>query len=254
MFETQRRPSGRLARFSASLDNLDRAVAVVTDFLAGELPGARLFEAKLLTREALLNAVIHGSGRDPAKVVEIEASLSGSRLTLAVADQGPGFDWRARLDARIPEEAESGRGVAIMRLYADGVEFSDKGDRLTLVKDLDVPRAEGKRPGHGHGEPPMSEIRREGGRAVIRPGRDIVASAVEGLKTEIKDFLAVETGPVAIDLTGVDMVDSVGIGLLIATHNTLAKSGRGLALVGVGQDLAGLFRTMRLDKHFEMLA
>ena len=56
----------------------------------------------------------------------------------------------------------------------------------------------------------------------------------------------------AIDLARVELIDSVGIGLLIAVHNTLGKKGGRLVLRNVNADLAALLRTMRLDKHFSI--
>ena len=57
-------------------------------------------------------------------------------------------------------------------------------------------------------------------------------------------------GPLVIDLSRVELIDSVGIGLLIAAHNSLSKTGERLVLENINPDLAGLLRTMRLDKHF----
>ena len=51
-------------------------------------------------------------------------------------------------------------------------------------------------------------------------------------------------GPLTIDLSRVELIDSVGIGLLIAAHNSLAKGGGRLALENVNPDLTGLLRTM----------
>ena len=53
------------------------------------------FGAELLVREALTNAVLHGSGADPAKQVRCSVRLKGRRLLIAVSDDGEGFDWRA---------------------------------------------------------------------------------------------------------------------------------------------------------------
>jgi serine/threonine-protein kinase RsbW len=70
------------------------------------------------------------------------------------------------------------------------------------------------------------------------------------MRAQLRDIMREHPGPLAIDLSRVELIDSVGIGLLIAAHNTLAKAGHRLALEHVNTDLAGLLRTMRLDKHF----
>lgn len=88
---------------------------------------------------------------------------------------------------------------------------------------------------------------------VIRPGQDIVASMAEDFR---KDLLKEVDGGVkklVVDLNGVQMVDSVGIGILVATHNSLSKNGGQMAVSNVGKDVYKLFKTMRLDQHFEVV-
>jgi anti-sigma B factor antagonist len=46
------------------------------------------------------------------------------------------------------------------------------------------------------------------------------------------------------------MVDSVGIGVIIATHNSLNKVGGKLKVTNITKDIYTLFTTMRLDRHF----
>ena len=56
-----------------------------------------------------------------------------------------------------------------------------------------------------------------------------------------------------VDLNGVEMVDSVGIGVLVAAHNSISKNGGHMSLSNVSQDIYNLFKTMRLDQHFEVI-
>jgi serine/threonine-protein kinase RsbW len=94
------------------------------------------FAAELLVREALTNAVIHGCGADPAKQVRCALRLRKGSLSIAVADEGQGFDWRAarHKQARVTEIA--GRGVEIYYHYADHVRFNDKGNVVTMIKRI----------------------------------------------------------------------------------------------------------------------
>ena len=96
----------------------------------------------------------------------------------------------------------------------------------------------------------MSEIVRDGDRTVIRPGIDIVASMAEDFKRELLSTINEHTGDFVIDLEGVKMVDSIGIGVIIATHNTLSQAGRNLKVINVSKDVFGLFSTMRLNRRF----
>jgi anti-anti-sigma factor len=98
----------------------------------------------------------------------------------------------------------------------------------------------------------MSDIVREGDRVIVRPGKDIVASAVQELREELRSLVDKDARVLTIDLSGVSMVDSVGLGLLIATHNSFAKRGSKLEVIHASRDIHDLFKTMRLDKHFDL--
>ncbi|MBF0102685.1 MAG: STAS domain-containing protein [Desulfobacterales bacterium] len=96
----------------------------------------------------------------------------------------------------------------------------------------------------------MSEIIKKDGQGIIRPGRDVVASMANEFKSEINTLIQESSGDIVIDLKGVEMVDSVGIGVIIATHNSLNRLGRKLKVTNISKDIYGLFSTMRLDRHF----
>lgn len=98
----------------------------------------------------------------------------------------------------------------------------------------------------------MSEIINENGRIVVTPGTDVVASMANDFRTELQSLIQENEGDITLDLTGVEMVDSVGIGVIIATHNSLNRMGRKLMVVNVMKDIYSLFSTMRLDRHFSV--
>jgi anti-anti-sigma factor len=64
----------------------------------------------------------------------------------------------------------------------------------------------------------MSEVVRDSGVFSIRPGQDIVATMVPQFKQEVMELLAEEPLELRLDMEGVEMMDSIGIGLLIAIH------------------------------------
>ncbi len=72
-----------------------------------------------------------------ARRVSVEYSLSASRATFRVTDEGPGFDHRkysAGAGAPDPELLEHGRGLFITLSAFDKVQFNDRGNQVTLVK------------------------------------------------------------------------------------------------------------------------
>ena len=98
----------------------------------------------------------------------------------------------------------------------------------------------------------MSEIIKDGDKATIKPGVDVVASMAENFKNELLSAINDSKEDFTIDLEGVEMVDSVGIGVIIAAHNTLNQSDRSLKVINVIKDVYGLFTTMRLNRRFDV--
>jgi anti-anti-sigma factor len=98
----------------------------------------------------------------------------------------------------------------------------------------------------------MQDLAKEGQGAVVTPARDITAGALDELRQSLKGLLAEGTRVVVLDLIRVEMIDSQGLGLIIATHNSLDKAAGKLKVRNLSRDLLGLFQTMRLDRHFQV--
>ena len=96
----------------------------------------------------------------------------------------------------------------------------------------------------------MSEIIKQPDSVTIKPQADVVASSANEFRSELKTLIDEGTSQVILDLSGVEMVDSVGLGVFIAAHNSLTQTGRVLTVCNASNDIMTLFRTMRLDKHF----
>lgn len=104
----------------------------------------RIFAVRLALEEAIANAIKHGNKMDPAKKVTIRFLNEKDRLTSEVADEGDGFDYESIPD---PTDAEHlplphGRGILLMRAYADEVTFNDLGNRVRLVVHLNEDHVE----------------------------------------------------------------------------------------------------------------
>lgn len=95
-----------------------------------------------------------------------------------------------------------------------------------------------------------NRIERNGNHAVITSSEPITLALAGELRPQLQQLIAEGVSSIVIDLSMVDLVDSSGIGLLIATHNSLAKAGGGLRVIGVSPDIERLFKVMRLDRHF----
>ncbi len=120
----------------ATLDALEE---VCREFraISGGLPDSSCrFAAELLLRELLTNAVIHGCRSDPSRQVVCVVRWRARRLTIAVEDDGDGFDWRAALRRQAAASCCSGRGFEILRKYATRFRFNRSGNAATVMKNF----------------------------------------------------------------------------------------------------------------------
>ena len=90
----------------------------------------------LALEEALVNAIKHGNGTDPARKVRVDVEISSKRVYIRIEDEGPGFDVAAVPDPTLPENLNrpSGRGLLLMRHYMSRVEFHGRGNVVEMEK------------------------------------------------------------------------------------------------------------------------
>ncbi len=86
----------------------------------------------------------------------------------------------------------------------------------------------------------------------VKPGIDIVASVAKDFRKKQMELIEDGITELTIDLTGTKMIDSVGIGVLITLHNTINQLDGKLIIINASKNIFRLFKTMRLDKHFEI--
>ena len=122
------------AAFPASLDCLERAIAGFREQLRSILRFRGFFVAELLLREALTNAVLHGSRKRSGLMVRCIVRVNSRRLLIAVKDEGPGFDWRSARQLRAGVSDCSGRGLEIYRNYACRVRFNSPGNAVIMQR------------------------------------------------------------------------------------------------------------------------
>jgi serine/threonine-protein kinase RsbW len=89
----------------------------------------------LATTEAVNNAIIHGNSTDSTKQVTINFTNNVSNYEVNVSDEGNGFDFFNVSDPTKPQNLikESGRGIFIMRQYADKVAYNSSGNSVKLI-------------------------------------------------------------------------------------------------------------------------
>jgi serine/threonine-protein kinase RsbW len=86
-------------------------------------------DVEIALREALANAIIHGNHENPGKHVHVRCRCEPSEISLAIKDEGPGFDVHRISDPTAPENTGSahGRGIYLMKALMDEVRFEEGG-------------------------------------------------------------------------------------------------------------------------------
>jgi serine/threonine-protein kinase RsbW len=74
-------------------------------------------DVEIALREALANAIIHGNHEDRRKHVHVTCSCEPEEVSIAVKDEGKGFDPNNLADPTAPENIGSihGRGIHVIR-------------------------------------------------------------------------------------------------------------------------------------------
>lgn len=131
----------------------DRLTRFVTELAAGVHEQDRTDLASAF-REVLLNAMEHGAGFDPGKVIEVAAIRTQRTIVYYFKDPGSGFNPQAPglvatdddpLSHLAYREAEGKRaggfGMLLTSKLVDEVQYNERGNEVFLVKHLDKVRA-----------------------------------------------------------------------------------------------------------------
>jgi anti-sigma regulatory factor (Ser/Thr protein kinase)/ActR/RegA family two-component response regulator len=139
-------------RVSSRQVTADRLVRFMTEYRS-DLPEAERTDLMTAFREMLLNAMEHGAGFDPEKVIEVSAARTRRAIVFHVRDPGPGFD-RADLAhaaighlgvgpmAHFERRAQlglrpGGFGILLVRNLVDEVVYNERGNEVLLIKYTD---------------------------------------------------------------------------------------------------------------------
>jgi len=86
-------------------------------------------DVEIALREALANAIIHGNHENPRSHVYVRFRCKSHEVSIAVKDEGRGFDLNKMPDPTAPENIGSvrGRGIYLMKALMDEVRFEESG-------------------------------------------------------------------------------------------------------------------------------
>lgn len=113
---------------------------VIDDILANlkikGLSDIILHDIKLVTEEALINAMKHGNNFTEELPVELGLVYFKNRVRITVRDAGKGYEYKKVPDPTLDENLGKGhgRGVFLIRELMDKVRFNKTGNKIEMVK------------------------------------------------------------------------------------------------------------------------
>lgn len=142
-------PSWITLRVACRRITADRMTRFVAELASG-VPNLDRDDLATAFREVLLNAMEHGAGFDPDKVIEVTAVRTARTIVYYFKDPGPGFNPRAPglvateddpLSHLAYREVEGKRpggfGMLLASKLVDEVQYNERGNEVFLVKHLD---------------------------------------------------------------------------------------------------------------------
>jgi len=78
--------------------------------------------------------------------IYVEAKMTSDEASFVIRDEGKGFDPTSLPDPTDPANLEkvSGRGILLMRTFADEVSFNETGNAVTLIKRRETEQSNGQ--------------------------------------------------------------------------------------------------------------
>lgn len=86
----------------------------------------------------------------------------------------------------------------------------------------------------------------------LKPGKEITISKADTLEKKLLKIPEEDIKKLVIDFSMVNAVDAVGLGLILATHNTMAAHQGSLQLINVPEEINGMFHAVGMDRLFEI--
>lgn len=204
------------------------------------------FAVELLARECLSNAMVHGNRNDDDKAIVLRLYLGRQWIRLQVRDQGAGFQWRRARQNQPDSSAPSGRGLHLYGLYAQRVVFNRLGNQVTLWISKTNQMGKEDREMAAY----FSEQKDQQGSVSLKG--DLTAVLVPELQASLKEMMNNGARELVFDLTNTAMLDSSGMGLLIAAANSLAPLGGKVRVTNVCPDIFHLLQSMRLTARLNV--
>lgn len=193
--------------------------------------------------EAFTNVVLHGGAGAGEVVVEIEPRPD--RLTVRLLDHGTPFDLSAVPEPDLERLPESGMGLFIVKSWMDDVTYRPgepaapgrpaEANVLSMTKRL--------------GEFARTD---QGDETTLRISGVLDAVTAPSIRRTIDAIVAEERRSVTVDLAGLRLIDSSGVGVVVSLYKRCKAIGGTVHVVGLKDQPLAIFKLLRLDRVFAL--
>ncbi len=225
-----------------------------------------LHHLRTVIGEAVINAWRHGNRRESSKPIQVAWRI-GNDLTVTVADMGSGFDIDTIPDPTAAENLTrtSGRGVYIIRQFADKARWQNQGREVEicfyrqsagseLFGDDDSGFFDEFQEEIFQQKEGIMElsVNRQGESARFSIAGNIDEQGAEELKRKFKEMNTASMKEIVFDFRGVNHIGSAGIGKLLLFYKDLALNDGTLRIENASQTIYELFTVLKLDSIFSI--
>jgi anti-sigma B factor antagonist len=205
--------------------------------------GPAEFDDQVVTAvgEAFTNVVLHGENPEGA-VIDLEIDSAVDRLIVRLKDQGKPFDLSTVPVPDLDRAPESGLGVHIMKSWMDEVTY-ERG-----------------RPGANPSPNVLSMTRRLGEFTRTDDGEDTLlriegvldALTVPNIRRTVEALVAEQRRRITVDLSGLRLIDSSGVGVIVSLHKRARAYGGVVQLAGLRDQPLAIFKLLKLERIFDL--
>ncbi len=222
--------------------------------------------AALCFDEALTNSMTHGNKLDPTRKIKVELFCDEKNWGVIIEDEGEGFNP----DRVVKESAENlleeaGRGIRLIEGYVDALLYAGKGNKLMMTRHRDKVEAPPAVQAKTESTPAaaiaglmaepfdFSRASREGGVAILEILEPRLSDInVATFKSDVNKALEACKSMV-LDLSHVQYVSSVAIGVMIYGFKSAKAKGGQLKICGVQPVLKNILKVAGLERLVEIL-
>jgi anti-anti-sigma factor len=203
--------------------------------------GPAEFDDQVVTAvgEAFTNVVIHGENPEGAEL-DLEIDTGSDRLTVRLLDHGKPFDLAAVPAPDLEAGPESGLGVHIMRSWMDEISYEQgRTGPAPSPNVLSMTRR-------------LGEFTRtdSGDESVLRIEGALDAMSVPSIRRTIDALVAEQRRRITLDLSDLRLIDSSGVGVIVALHKRAKAYGGSVQLSGLREQPLAIFRLLKLERVF----